>query len=365
MQYWIVLGKHQEISRAEIRAQWIDIEKHFESVAIFTVPPGENNIAEFEKTLSQLAWITKWWIVLSAEDITSNELIWVSDRWLGNFLKKQWLCRRYKEIDPLHTDKEVKEKGVEYISLDEKHEKILQVVWYQGIEQFSRIDFDKPVNSMQIGMMPAKLTQIMVNIAHGEWLKRHNSTDASHSGFTIYDPFVGLGTTYMIANSLGYNVIGSDINIQPAKQNLPWWENTTTQKDAKITLFQHDVFDSFNKPFLKHANVIVTEWWLGHIVSAKTKQQELQQYAEEVEKLYKARINNTYAYWDHMMVVCSIPWYTSWGAVVWWGASRASNDHVTRLLQHCEQKGITVKTITQVYTRPWQKVWRKIVVLSW
>ena len=53
---------------------------------------------------------------------------------------------------------------------------------------------------MQIGMMPGKLTQIMVNIAVG---KIKTSTEgASRSDITIYDPFMGLGTTAMIANSM-------------------------------------------------------------------------------------------------------------------------------------------------------------------
>lgn len=73
---------------------------------------------------------------------------------------------------------------------------------------------------------------------------------------------MGLGTTYMIANSLGYNVIGSDINIAPAKQNLPRWKNQTVAQDKPVTLFAHDVFESFSKPFLKHVNIIVTEGWL-------------------------------------------------------------------------------------------------------
>jgi hypothetical protein len=53
--------------------------------------------------------------------------------------------------------------------LDEDMHRVLKVTGYQDIARYSCIDFDKPVNSMQIGMMPAKLTQILVNIAVGTW----------------------------------------------------------------------------------------------------------------------------------------------------------------------------------------------------
>lgn len=35
---------------------------------------------------------------------------------------------------------------------------------YQDIALYEAIDFDKPVNSMNIGMMPSKLALMMINI---------------------------------------------------------------------------------------------------------------------------------------------------------------------------------------------------------
>ncbi|MBP7848304.1 hypothetical protein KA013_03760 [Patescibacteria group bacterium] len=63
------------------------------------------------------------------------------------------------------------------------------------------LDFEKPVRGMQIGMMPAKLTQMLVNIGVAQTGK--NPGDE----ITVYDPFVGFGTTVWIANSLGYHTI--------------------------------------------------------------------------------------------------------------------------------------------------------------
>lgn len=165
---------------------------------------------------------------------------------------------------------------------------------------------------------------------------------------------MGLGTTYMVANSLGHNVIGSDINIAPAKQNLPRWEKQPYYNKLPITLFAHDVFETISKPFLNHVDCIVTEGWLGHIITAKTKEQDVMGYAQEVEKLYKARINNTRLFHEHMTIVCTIPRYIG-----------HANAHIPSFLEHCESKKIRVHPINEVYSRPGQKVGRKILIITW
>ena len=42
MQYGIVLGKHQDISRAELYSQGISFDKHYGNVALFTNEQGIN-----------------------------------------------------------------------------------------------------------------------------------------------------------------------------------------------------------------------------------------------------------------------------------------------------------------------------------
>jgi tRNA G10 N-methylase Trm11 len=48
----------------------------------------------------------------------------------------------------------------------------------QNIDEYSKRDYSKD-RDMQIGMLPPKLSQMMINLSGGK---------------TIYDPFVGLGT---------------------------------------------------------------------------------------------------------------------------------------------------------------------------
>jgi tRNA G10 N-methylase Trm11 len=93
---------------------------------------------------------------------------------------------------------------------------------------------------MQIGMMPAKLTQLLVNIGVSYSKKQEN--------VTVYDPFCGFGTTLWVANTLGYNAIGSDINASLAKKNLTRWKETEhADADARLMLYKHDVLEPFTK----------------------------------------------------------------------------------------------------------------------
>ena len=76
-----------------------------------------------------------------------------------------------------HTDKEIKTKGKEIINLTNGMFGIVD--HYQDIPLYETIDFDKPARSMQMGMMPAKLAHILINLG------------ILHYGDTpiIYDPF--------------------------------------------------------------------------------------------------------------------------------------------------------------------------------
>ena len=77
--------------------------------------------------VAQLAGIVKWGHVVKAADIPNTDLIGVSDRGLGTFLKKRGVCRRYKDFEPMHTDEEIKKSGKEYIMLDDDFEYVLEI----------------------------------------------------------------------------------------------------------------------------------------------------------------------------------------------------------------------------------------------
>jgi tRNA G10 N-methylase Trm11 len=171
---------------------------------------------------------------------------------IGINFKKKYQMKRFKQVDILHTDVEVKNKGIELIKIKGEYG-IVQ--GYQNIKLYEIVDFEKPARSMQVGMMPAKLTHSLINIALSYTNKNKETL--------IFDPFCGTGTTGCIANYFGYNFVGSDIKPNLALKNQ---ERRETSKYFQKKIFQIQEQD-ISKPLdptkfnelLNHNTLIVTE----------------------------------------------------------------------------------------------------------
>jgi hypothetical protein len=121
---------------------------------------------EYPERFSTLGGIIKAGRVVQEKDLPTElqdcKIIGIKEEANGKHLKKTIGIRRFKIVDLFHTDKEIKEKGKELINLGNGLYGIVEQ--YQNIKLYEVIDFDKPSRSMQMGMMPAKLTHIMINI---------------------------------------------------------------------------------------------------------------------------------------------------------------------------------------------------------
>lgn len=85
-------------------------------------------------------------------------------------------------------------------------EQVQDIAWY------AQRDYDKPVRDSQIGMLPPKLAQIIINLAGA-------------SGHPVWDPFCGTGTVLAEALLCGLTTYGSDINpamVEASSSNLEW-----------------------------------------------------------------------------------------------------------------------------------------------
>ncbi|USN54364.1 MAG: hypothetical protein H6765_07490 [Candidatus Peribacteria bacterium] len=133
-----------------------------------------------------------------AHELADVELVGSADMELAKLAKRQFAPRRYKTFKLLHTDKEVSTKGKELVAIGDGQIGIVD--GWQDIDRYEVIDFGKPVRGMEIGMMPAKLTQTLVNIGVSQVHKVHDEDVSLNT--TIYDPFCGFGTTLFVANSL-------------------------------------------------------------------------------------------------------------------------------------------------------------------
>lgn len=374
--YFAVIGRQHKLCLREL--QWFSSpEKTSEHIVIVSEPVD----------FSRLGGVVKWWKVVTEADLAA-ELDWVdlvgsADDQLAKLAKRTYGVRRYKTYNLLHSDKEVREKGVELVTLwDMRHETWIGVVTgWQDIKRFETIDFEKPVRGMEIGMMPGKLTQMLLNIwvwaviaskpeaseaissyvadeiaasspATHETPRNDDNSPASSKDLTIYDPFCGFGTTLFVANSLGYNAIGSDANPALSQQNMKWRPTTQYATDKKMTVFKHDATEAYIKPFLDHVDVIVTEWRLGPVVYENTHPDALEQHMRKILEVYVSSIT---AMRERMQIpiVITLPSYSRLPL----DTVQKSIDHVTKFTQQ------NIQYIWR-YARKGQLVHREILLIS-
>lgn len=110
------------------------------------------------------------------------------------------------------------DRGAEYCFFMTPNEIIIgRTVTVQDAEAWSTRDFGRPRRNAKQGMLPPKLSRMMLNLS-----------GVDLSAATVLDPFCGSGTILMEAALLGAkNLIGSDINDEAAadsEENLTWLE---------------------------------------------------------------------------------------------------------------------------------------------
>lgn len=147
-------------------------------------------------------------------------------------------------------------KGLELIYYRDQDKIIIaRTLAIQDYKDLSRRDYGRPSRDDHSGMLPPKLAQIMINIAHPE----------KNDGL-ILDPFCGSGTIITEAMLLGYpNLMGTDLSekaINDSRVNAEWVRD----------LYQIEIKPKFHiknasrlNQFLKPATVaaIISEPYLG------------------------------------------------------------------------------------------------------
>lgn len=341
------------------------------------VSQPRKNIVTFQtlypERLANCAVLIKWWTIVSSADLSDDKLttddnssryatIGVETKELWSHLKKQIASvKRFKLVDLIHTDLEIKTSGTEIINIDTIQYGIVQ--GYQNIALYEVIDFGKPVGWMNVGMMPSKLALTLITIGIWEYEKNKITEDKkklslADNSLTIRDPFCGFGTTNFLVNALGYNTIASDINVTSIKQNNKRRSNQSfAQAHSKQLVLKQDVLEEFKSPLFYHADLIVSEWWLGHIVTSRTAPFEINLYAQEVKELYLTFAHNSTTLAQNnkkwLTLVISIP--------VWLKYEISVSDDI---LQEFISLWRTARLVDQPYKREKQLIGRQILIAS-
>lgn len=349
--FFVILGRHKKLSLEEIKlCIWEDKIITVEDDVVLL--NGTNDGSYIKKYISRLAGIVKRWILLrwieNIEEVILSSwrtLVGTNSIKLAKYLKDKWLIKRYKIVDLLHTDIEVKSKGIEILVYKKF---FLYVKNYQNINIYELIDFWKPVRSMKIWMMPSKLVHMMINIV----------TKCDYV-WNLWDPFCWLGTTLFMADWLDFwKIWGSDINTSPSKQNLKWWVSKV-KPDSKIDIFKYDVLKPFNKKFLHWVDWIVTEWYLGPVVTSVISDELARKYESQVSMLYMSLFSKIFPVLQNLKgVIFCLPVYK----LKWWKDYYFEN-FVVNLNRLIKNFNFKLNILPQVYRRKNQKVGRQILVL--
>ena len=317
MKFFATLGKHPQLSLMELQIiNPQNIEHYWYSIVVFDIEESDNNNeSDYTNTLNNLSWISKRWKIINLEEIDlEGKTVWTNDDDFGMELKKKYWAKRYKFVETIKSDLEIKNEWIEILKIKEWI--YGQVLGYQNIWFYETVDFGKPSHGMQVGMMPTKLAMTMVNI----WLR--NFWKKKLSDFTIYDPFCGFGTTGFITNYMWYNFVWSDINISMIKPNKKRrMEDPKTQayrQDKFFTIFKHDATVQFEWA-AKNADLIVTEWRLWPVTGLQTHIIEIRKNAQSALEVYMWFIQNCHQSYKNITIVMTYPVYrrSDYEDIIW------------------------------------------------
>lgn len=178
---------------------------------------------------------------------------------------------------------------------------LAQTVHEQDIEAYGRRDQARPKRDARVGMLPPKLAQIIVNLAHPK-----------DEGIVL-DPFCGTGVILQEALLMGLAAYGSDNDermIEYSKENVVQW--LLNNDDSRVTIEYGDATThNWQSPF----DAIATETYLGQPFSQPPTPEKLQDVIQTCNQIIKKFLQNVAAQTPSGLRLClAVPaWKTDSG----------------------------------------------------
>jgi tRNA G10 N-methylase Trm11 len=327
--YGFLLGREFKLSVAEILSVFPNIETIYQDKQLLL----GDNISEKEilEKASRLGGTIKI-IALSTTDKSVEELIYERAPEPGN--KYQYALSTFGIKKPLKEVLMKVKKGLKadsisarFINKDFKNVSSAQIIgellirrqtdfnyivtdaatyfgqsiWVQDIYAYSKRDYAKD-RDMQVGMLPPKLSQMMINLSNGS---------------IIYDPFVGLGTILIESLHMGNKtVFGSDLSEVMVETSTSNCKDSASKLEIEATIWIEKLNAKYiyESDFFNQAKIdaIVTEGYLWEVMTKKniSKERILKQ-RESLIKIHEAffaglkKINYTgnivicFPFWEH------------------------------------------------------------------
>ena len=164
---------------------------------------------------------------------------------------------------------------------------------------------------------------------------------------------------------MGFDFIGSDINISYVEQNAKRRGKTPfSNPNNSFHIFQHDIFQEWKSSQPEEVfdgvlpQLIVTEGWLGPIITTASKEHDIIKAQDEVMRLYEDFILQIHTLFFHHkekpVIVFTIPVYTGKNLV---------EDMLIQLIKKLN-KWRQIQSIPEIYQRENQKIGRKIIIIK-
>ncbi len=216
----------------------------------------------------------------------------------------------------------------------------------QNIAAYTQRDYNKPCRDSRVGMLPPKLSQIIINLANPS------------PGDIVLDPFCGSGSLLMESQLMGFLTVGSDLDermVDCAQKNTSWLsKNSPGATEAVVS--KHNAFE-LKPPTSPY--VIAAEGYLGKNFSFAPSAEQIMQQQKQLDDLYVKffkhlhQLNNQ----PKRIVLCVPVWFISNQAL-----------HL-KVIDQLEEFGYTklklqsADTQKLIYHREGQFVGRQILVL--
>jgi tRNA G10 N-methylase Trm11 len=157
---------------------------------------------------------------------------------------------------------------------------IAESVGAQNITALARRDQGRPKRDAFVGMLPPKLAQIIINLAHPE-----------KEAPVVLDPFCGTGVILQEAALMGYDVYGTDLSekmVDYSQANLEWLKETH-KISTEWQLHQGDAMTTTWHPPIA---AVACEGYLGQPFSAPPSPEKLEQVKKNCDHIMSDFLSN-------------------------------------------------------------------------
>ena len=153
-----------------------------------------------------------------------------------------------------------------------------QTLVVQDYKKYSERDYGRPGRDAKSGMLPPKLARMMINLV------------SAQQGQVILDPFCGSGTILIEALDIGYqNILGSDISevaISDSQKNITWYLEHFGQKQARSETKKCDARKLSACFKQKSIDAIIGEPYLGPPLKGNEQKEGIQKTVTLLEEIY-------------------------------------------------------------------------------